>query len=576
MEAEDIEKRDQVFHYVETQGLASSQSICKKFFPNHLSGEPTRYVRKILGVDPRFEEQDGGSWIIREFNNDEKPLKSIRYCVFDLETTGGVPPLHRIIEIGAVILEDGELKEEFSMLVNPERPLPEYVARLTGIKTEELEEGVAIEEALTKFLEYCKGCVFVAHNASFDVNFLRSEVKRVLNKTIEADNLCSLKLSKFLVRDSTAHKLEVMAKYFDVSLEERHRALSDARMTAKIFISLMDRLKDQGVDTLKAARKFGISCRENYFPRVLATPESLNELPQEPGVVYFHNESGKKLHAWPMMDVQESMKSLLYEGMTRTPFIKRLLKRSKSFSVEEHTCYLHALLHATRFSRQRGRDRELNKKEARTFYLKVFSISSAEIFITTRKLRDQAMYLGPFESLDKAKAMLKNSFTKGNLSQHRFPPKSGIEHVFNSRSSSVEQFVKQHAVYSNKSANLFLITPGEEATVQVSVIREGYLLKKRWLDLTKVDQNSLENFFREILKSYFKERSVNEMLTKLKPSRLNEYDVIMRWVVHHSQADRNCVVRFLRACELEPLKESLVTKLTNELIMEPYSDFFDS
>ena len=261
-----------------------------------------------------------------------------RQIVLDTETTGIDPKQgHRIIEIGAVKMSQGKVTDEFSMVVAPSRPVPDYVRRLTGIENSELKQGVALKEALLQFEKFIGDCTLVAHNATFDMNFLGYEFDRVLGRPLKNEGLCSLKLSKYLVRDSNAHKLEVMADYFEVELETRHRALTDARMTAHILVPLLDRLrKAEEVTDLIGARKFFVETNLDYFPSCLVTPEELNEFQKDPGVVYFKGENGKRLHAWAVYDVQHELITIdggehgfggagFAEGRVRAGFARQLV-----------------------------------------------------------------------------------------------------------------------------------------------------------------------------------------------------------------------------------------------------------
>ena len=269
MELEDIERRDKIYAFFKDfpEGLRAEE-VCKKFFPNHLIGQPQRHVRKILSQDPRFSEFSDGNWKIAKWPyQPDQDLDNVKYCVFDLETTGGVPPLHRIIEIGACKMMGGEVVETYEALVDPERPIPDYVKKLTGIKNKDLANARNLEEVLEEFVKFSEGCVLVAHNASFDVNFINSECTRILGKPIDAPNLCTLKMSKFLVRECNSHKLEAMAEFFQVDLGPRHRALGDATMTAQILVQLISRAK-MALETkmLQDLRKFGVHAPLNFFP----------------------------------------------------------------------------------------------------------------------------------------------------------------------------------------------------------------------------------------------------------------------------------------------------------------------
>jgi DNA polymerase III epsilon subunit family exonuclease len=569
--AGEIEDRDRIYDYLgKTDGGISSHQLCEKFFENHLTGNPDRHVRRLLIGDPRFNEPSPGQWGLAKFSSGNETLDQVRYCVFDLETTGGIPPLHKVIEIGAVILEDGKIVEEFQCLVQPGRPIPDYVRRLTGIQHSDLKAGCQIEKALEGFERFSAGSVLVAHNAAFDVNFLQFEMQRVFSKSLSAtDNICSLKLSKYLVKDSPAHKLEVLSQYFGVEVKDRHRALSDARMTAGVFQKLLGILSEKtGLKTIRDVRKFSVRARSSYFPSCMVSPEQLDALTDGCGAVYFLSETGKRLHCRPSQSVQKDLKSIFYERVRRSGFLKRLLKRSKSFLVIPQISYLNALLAANKFQAQRGRDRDLCVDKRPAYYLKMTHLKSQEILITSRKLRDDGIYLGPFDTQQEAASQLKKGFSKKNIPYQRFPPKSGVEEVYSFQNGDLYRYFQTRQFHNNKTANLIVSVANGEGRIQLMFLREGYLVKRRNMDFKQMEEHAIENVFREILKSYYVERPLNDILGKPTTIKGTEYDIIMRWLNGMAPKETNCKLRFLGNEELKDIQLDLVRSLAKELIWE--------
>jgi len=185
------------------------------------------------------------------------------YIVFDIETTGLSPESETITEIGAVKIMNGEIVNTFSKLINPGREISPQITELTGITNEMVKDCPNIDEILPEFLDFCgrrnnvKNTI-VAHNAKFDVSFIKKEVER-LNQKIGEDKekyefdypvVDTLALSKELFPDEKAHKLNLVCERLGVSLENHHRALDDARATAEAFIKLhrMKESKEQTVD----------------------------------------------------------------------------------------------------------------------------------------------------------------------------------------------------------------------------------------------------------------------------------------------------------------------------------------
>jgi len=170
-----------------------------------------------------------------------------KYVVFDLETTGFSNRNDAITEIGAIKVENGEIVEEFSQLINPERPIPEKIQKLTGITNEMVLDKPTISEVLPKFLDFCKDSILVAHNSDFDTGFVREKASEN-NLTYDFDAIDTVILSRLLMPDLKNHKLNTIAKELNVSLENHHRAVDDATATAQIFLTFISKLKAMDID----------------------------------------------------------------------------------------------------------------------------------------------------------------------------------------------------------------------------------------------------------------------------------------------------------------------------------------
>ena len=188
----------------------------------------------IYGIENYFvDDSDDLNSDIKEVDADSS------YICFDLETTGFSAVTERIIEIGAVRIINGEIKDEFCTFVNPKKNIPKKITELTGINNEMVSNAPDELEAVQKFIDYCgKSNILVAHNAAFDVSFLKSALKRCnLNfdfKSIDTVALCRAKIN--LIKN---YKLSTVAKYFNLPEFNHHRANDDARTLALIFLKLL-------------------------------------------------------------------------------------------------------------------------------------------------------------------------------------------------------------------------------------------------------------------------------------------------------------------------------------------------
>lgn len=208
------------------------------------------------------------------------------FAIVDLETTGGRADQERVIEV-AIALHDGKkVIEEFESLINPERSIPYNITRITGISTEMVKDAPKFFEVAKKVVEITEGAIFVAHNVRFDYSFLTYEFKR-LGYTYTRKQLCTVKMSrKAFPKLAGGHSLGNLIKQFDIKVSDRHRAMADVKATVDVFEKI---IKLNGSTDFELMMKQGI--KETKLPPGIEI-KTLEELPNETGVYYFHNADG--------------------------------------------------------------------------------------------------------------------------------------------------------------------------------------------------------------------------------------------------------------------------------------------
>ena len=184
------------------------------------------------------------------------PLLETPYVVFDIETTGFSARKNRIIEIGAVRIEHGSIADRFSAFVNPGVPIPFKITKLTGISDAMVREADPVETVLPRFLEFARGCVLVAHNAVFDVSFIKENCRRQ-KLPASFTTVDTLALSRMFFPRQARHSLDAVAKTMQVVLETHHRAVDDAEATARIFEKFLKMLAEKGAATLADVNDMG-------------------------------------------------------------------------------------------------------------------------------------------------------------------------------------------------------------------------------------------------------------------------------------------------------------------------------
>lgn len=201
--------------------------------------------------------------------------------VFDIETTGFGPVNDKIIEIGAVKVVEGKITDKYSTFINPDVPIPYHITQLTSITDEMVLDAPKIETVLPEFLEFCKGAVLVAHNASFDVGFINKKAE-FLGIETDFTVVDTVGMARLLLPHLNRFKLNVVAKELGISLENHHRAVDDAGATAEIFVKFIDMLDQKGVKTLQELEDMNVM-----------TPEMVKKLPTYHAIILAKNDVGR-------------------------------------------------------------------------------------------------------------------------------------------------------------------------------------------------------------------------------------------------------------------------------------------
>ena len=232
-------------------------------------------------------------------------LRETTFVVVDLETTGGRAGGDRhdeITEIGAVKVRAGEVLGEFATLVDPGRSIPPQIVALTGITTAMVYDAPRIDAVLPAFLEFARGAVLVAHNAGFDIGFLRAAAERNHIPWPKPPVLCTVRLARrVLTRDEAPSvRLSALAQLFGAATTPNHRALADARATVDVLHGLIERVGNQGVQTYTELRSY----LPDVSPAQRRNRHLARSLPRAPGVYLFRGPSGEVLYVGTAVDLR--------------------------------------------------------------------------------------------------------------------------------------------------------------------------------------------------------------------------------------------------------------------------------
>ena len=275
------------------KAIAITDHGCVQSFPdaNHALDKDDTF-KIIYGVEGYLVDD------LKEIVTDGKGQSlDEKYVVFDIETTGFSPVTNRIIEIGAVKVEHGEITERFSTFVNPQVPIPFHIEKLTSINDSMVMDADTIEVVLPQFLEFVGGAILVAHNANFDVSFIKENAKRQ-GIPVDFTYVDTVGIARALLTGQSKYTLDAVAKTLGISLENHHRAVDDAECTAEIFVKFIDMLKKDGIMDLASLNELGKSSVEairklhSFHIIILAKNQTgrinLYRLVSESHLTYFH------------------------------------------------------------------------------------------------------------------------------------------------------------------------------------------------------------------------------------------------------------------------------------------------
>ncbi|GHH65973.1 DNA polymerase III subunit epsilon [Promicromonospora soli] len=235
------------------------------------------------------------------------PLRDVTFVVVDLETTGTSAKEGGITEIGAVKVRGGEVLGEFQSLVNPGQPVPAFIARLTGITNAMVATAPDIALVLPSFLEFARGSVLVAHNAPFDVGFLKVMCARLDYEWPGFTVVDTVPLARRLVTRDEApnHKLSTLANLFHASVSPDHRALADARATVDVLHALFERLAPMGITHLEDLA----TAADPVPPEVRRKRHLADDLPDAPGVYLFRGPGDEVLYVGTSVNIRKRVRS---------------------------------------------------------------------------------------------------------------------------------------------------------------------------------------------------------------------------------------------------------------------------
>ncbi len=330
------------------------------------------------------------------------PLSSVTFVVVDLETTGGSPAECGITEIGAVKVRGGEVVGEFQTLVNPGGAIPAFISVLTGITDSMVAGAPRIESALPAFLEFAAGSVLVAHNAGFDISFLKAAARRTEHAWPGFAVLDTVHLARQLVhRDEVPnHRLASLAVLFRATTSPDHRALHDARATVDVLHGLIERVGSLGVHSLEELLDY----TARVSPARRRKRHLADDLPDLPGVYLFKDGQGRVLYVGTSVSIRTRVRSYFTASEHRRR-MGEMVRIAESVSPIVCATTLEAEVRELRLiAEHKPRYNRRSRNPERALWVKLTVEPFPRLSIVRTVADDGARYAGPFNSRSAAEA----------------------------------------------------------------------------------------------------------------------------------------------------------------------------
>jgi DNA polymerase III subunit epsilon len=330
----------------------------------------------------------------RTFDDLGAPLHEVPFCVIDLETTGGSAADCQITEIGAVKYVGGIEIGRFQTLVNPDAPIPPFITVLTGITHAMVVDAPRIGEALPSLLEFIGDSVIVGHNIRFDMSFLNAAAERMgygrlRNKTSDTAAMAR----RLMPREVHNLRLGTLAAHFRSPVKPTHRALEDARATAHVFWSLLERAGAVGVTHLDDLLALPTARGSSHYGKLALT----ERLPRSPGVYLFVDRSGTVIYVGKAKNLRSRVRSYFY-GDTRRSVAQMLRDLVR---IEHRVCATELEAEITELrliSAHTPRYNSRSRPPKSPCFVKLTAERWPRLSLVRTLRDDGCLYLGPFRS----------------------------------------------------------------------------------------------------------------------------------------------------------------------------------
>lgn len=237
------------------------------------------------------------------------------YAILDIETTGGKYDEEGITEIAIYQFDGHEVTDQLISLVNPERPIQDFVTKLTGINNKMLRNAPKFYELAKRIVEITTDCIIVGHNAAFDYRILQTEFRR-LGYDYVRTTLCTVELSQRLIPEKESYSLGKLVRSLGIPLSERHRASGDALATLNLFKYLLEKDTKKSIITTFVKSDVRLEMASRHLKIV-------DELPEKLGVFYMHNQEGNIIYIGKNKSIKRRVNELFTSSTKNSKYLQR-------------------------------------------------------------------------------------------------------------------------------------------------------------------------------------------------------------------------------------------------------------
>lgn len=329
------------------------------------------------------------------------------FVVLDLETTGGSAESAEITEIGAVKISGGEIIGEFQTLINPQTPIPAFISLLTGITDPMVATAPSISEVLPTFFEFCgseSSTFLVAHNAPFDISFLKAAAEKSGRSWPKYKTLDTAKIARrVLTKDEVPNnKLSTLAPYFGAISEPNHRALADAKATVDVFHGLIDRLGSFGVKTIEDLIDFS----HRLTPAQQSKRHLLEGLPKEAGVYIFRDSKDQALYIGTSKNIAQRVRNYFSSSEARKRVLEMIAIAERIEAISTPTVIEAEILELRLIHQLKPRYNRRSKFPEKKVWLKLTREQFSRLSIVRGfdSLDDHSGWAGPFSGIEEAQS----------------------------------------------------------------------------------------------------------------------------------------------------------------------------